>query len=105
RKGCSTPPNSKAKARPNGHSQRRIPDDFLVLLVECVFDIRVGCHPRTERVPSAQIHVGVAGRVVNSETEEVGVSAPANKTSPNIRSPAIAQVVQQQTARMFWPTD
>jgi len=51
------------KPRPKIRPQRRVSDNFLVMVIESVLYVHVGGHARMELIPAAGIDAGVAGGV------------------------------------------
>src|SRR5436190_21791932 len=91
-------PHSSAKI----NSQRRISGDLLVKTIQQVFDVYVCGHAVIHCKPSTGIDQYISCRVIHVEAEKIGVSAAADKSAAQIRSPAVAGVGGQQRSRMLW---
>ncbi len=71
--------DSESHACPDVYSQGRVADDFLILLVEGIFEVHVAGDTRSHCIPSAEIDARIAGRVVDAVAEEVGIGTPVRQ--------------------------
>src|SRR6476646_5024819 len=95
------PPQPKPQPSPKINPQRRIPDDFFMLLIQSILNIQVRRHMRLDCIPSSQIDARVPRRMINPEPEKIRVWTPPNETSAYIRTPSTPQIIQQQTTRVL----
>src|SRR6266566_2247233 len=92
-------PQSSAKI----NSQRRITDNFVVVLVQQILTANVCTNARCDRVPSSGVYEHVGGSVINVETVEVRISAMADKVAFEVGPPMRPEIGRQQSRRVLWP--
>src|SRR5229473_1626026 len=90
-------PNSGTETR----RQRRVSDDFVVVIVQRVFEVGIGRDARVDRIPSAEIDTSVAWGVSKPETEEIGIWPTAYESSTQVRATTRSQVGDEQTSSML----
>ena len=95
------PSKPKAQASTEVDAERGIAHYFFILLVQSVLDVRIASDVRGDGIPSAQVHAGISGRVVDAEAEEIGIGAAADDAGAEIRPPSGSEITQQQAPRVF----
>src|SRR5712691_8079042 len=80
-RGGSLSADSEPHSSTEIRRQRRVSDDFVVMIVQRVFEGGIGRDARVDRVPSAEIDTSVAWGVSKPETEEIGIWPTAYESS------------------------
>src|SRR6266446_767551 len=100
-RGVSLSADPEPYSRTETRRQRRISNDFVVMIVQRILEVGIRRDAGVDRVPSAEIDAGVAWSVSEPETEKVGIWPTAYESSAQVSAPTRSQVGDEQTSNML----